>query len=313
MISIIIPIYNQEKYLRKCLDSLAAQTYPDLDILLVDDGSTDASPAICLEFQQKDPRFRYIRQPNGGVAVTRNTGIANIEGEWVGFVDPDDWTEPEMFAYLLDTAQRYQADAVCCGFQEADSENDPIDAAPVTEEAVTGCAGTEILLEENRIHSHLWNKLFRAELFDGICFEPGRIYEDYLVLHRVFLKARKIVLSDKVLYHYRQHPRSLLAVRTLQKGLDGCHAAWQRYTDLSERFPHRAAVLKKQFQYMVLSLLSDIRKAPVSELRTRGDALKTVRKQAAALKIQPQTWLEALFYRCYPVFFLVTIARGVIR
>lgn len=116
LLSIIIPVYNSEKYLKKCLDSVATQTYSQWECLLIDDGSTDHSPEICKSYSERDSRFKYLRKKNGGVADTRNYGLEQVQGEYVGVVDNDDMLHPMMYQYLIDKLESTNSEVSCCNY-----------------------------------------------------------------------------------------------------------------------------------------------------------------------------------------------------
>ncbi|GMO37902.1 MAG: hypothetical protein Ta2B_17610 [Termitinemataceae bacterium] len=120
VISVIIPVYNVEHYLRRCLDSVLAQTFTDFECILIDDGSPDKSPAICDEYAKKDSRFVVIHQANAGVSAARNAGLDIAQGEWITFVDSDDWIEPDMLRVLYQNAVKHQSDVSVCGVQRTD-------------------------------------------------------------------------------------------------------------------------------------------------------------------------------------------------
>lgn len=191
-ISVIIPIYNADAHLRRCLDSVAAQTHNHLEILLVNDGSTDKSGAICDEYCAKDPRFSVIHKENGGVSSARNTGLAAATGDFIGWVDADDEAEPDLFAYLLQLLQAHSADVAQCGaYMDGDILFAPAETALLTAQNAAFLS-----------HS-LWNKLYRREKLDGISFDPAlSIGEDCVFNAQVLTRAGTTVLGSEAKYHY---------------------------------------------------------------------------------------------------------------
>ncbi|MBP1613151.1 MAG: putative glycosyltransferase [Bacteroidetes bacterium] len=204
LISIIIPVYNIEDYLRKCLISIIEQTYRNLEIIIINDGSTDNTPIICDEFATHDNRIKVIHQKNNGLSYSRNVGLDNAHGVYIGFVDGDDWIEKDMYETLYNLIIQYKADiSICTHFSEfsdtteIDSNNDGIIQELNRDEAII------CLLQDTKIRNYLWEKLSKRELFNDIRFPTGKIFEDMAVQHKVFHNAQKVVLSSIPKYHYR--------------------------------------------------------------------------------------------------------------
>jgi len=311
MISIIVPIHNQEKYLKKCLDSIISQTYKNLEIILVIDNSNDDSLSICNEYAQIDNRICIIKVEYNDISSTRNAGVLNATGDIIGFVDPDDWIEEDMFEYLLKIKNYYDADIACCGKQEVLKEEDILKQPNKIEvEEMNGYHATEVLISENKIRSHLWNKIYDRKLFQGISFEEGRVYEDFLVMHKLFLKSKKVVFSNYIMYHYRQHPSSTLAKTNIKKKLDGCHAAKVRYTDLIELYPECRNLMIQRFQFNVLALLEEIKKTDFSENKKYIIEFNKIQQQYKKFNIHSSTLSEKIFISSPYVFiYLFTLKR----
>ena len=209
LISVIVPVYNVEPYLRRCVDSILAQTYENLEIILVDDGSTDRSSAICDEYADKDARVRVIHKENGGSSDARNAGISIAKGKWIGFVDSDDFIEPEMYQELLFASIRNNAEIACCGryiFSEKRTKAEHcFDHTRILSSSETMA---ELLLN-NATDESVWDKLFISDLFAGIHFPIGEINEDLPVLPVLFRKSRTIVHTGKPYYYYRTREGSI--------------------------------------------------------------------------------------------------------
>lgn len=200
-ISVIVPVYNAEKYIRRCLDSLLAQTFRDFEIILIDDGSPDGSGAICDGYSATDSRIRVIHQENKGVSLARQCGIDHARGEYTIHADPDDWVEPDLLGALYQAACRENADiAICDFFEEYPGRSAVRRQNPPSEPA--GCIKS-LLLET--MHSACWNKLVRKELYDrnGIRFPSGiSMWEDMATIPRLFYHARRTAYVPRPLYHY---------------------------------------------------------------------------------------------------------------
>ncbi len=207
LISIIVPVFKIENDLPRCIDSILAQTHRELEVILVDDGSPDSCGAICDSYAQKDSRVRVIHQQNGGVTRARFAGIRAATGQWVGFVDGDDFIEPDMYARLLDNARKYGADISHCGYQMVfPSRVDYYHNTGLLLE-LDRSAGLRELLNGTRVEPGLWNKLYRRELMDallqsGIDAMGIRINEDLLMNFTLFSAAESSVYEDFCPYHY---------------------------------------------------------------------------------------------------------------
>jgi glycosyltransferase involved in cell wall biosynthesis len=243
MISVIIPVYNVEPYLRKCLDSVLNQTYRDLEILIIDDGSTDGSGKICDEYKV-DERVKVFHTENRGLSAARNLGLDNATGDWIGFVDSDDWIEPDMNEVLIKRAEETGADVVECGFfieypnrrAEVNRQN----------QIMSGLEAVSNLLE-NKLYNAAWNKLWRRDCYKDIRFPEGRVYEDIATTYRVFYCAKRVCSIDIVLYHYVHRKASLTNTRNL-KNLDGYWRSHkERYEYLYNRLDQDSDRILKQY------------------------------------------------------------------
>lgn len=242
-ISVIVPVYKVEAYLRKCLDSIAGQTYPHLEIILVDDGSPDGCGRICDEYAAKDRRFRVIHKDNGGVASARNAGLAAATGKWIGWVDPDDWIEPEMFGVMLEHALVENADIVICGRQEQYPEQS-FSKGWVRQEELSGKQALALLLEDDLVRSYLWDKLWKRDLFDGVRIPELKVYEDMAVMHLMFMKAERVICLPESFYHHEYHRMSLSENPSLGSRIDFYNVVKQRYEDTKNVSPQAAEQLE---------------------------------------------------------------------
>lgn len=209
-ISIIIPIFNTERFLPACLESVCGQTLQALDIILLDDGSTDTSGRICDQFARRDPRIRVFHTENRGHYQARNIAIQEARkagSAYIGFVDSDDWVEPGMFEVLLRTATEADADIVECGFFEEYPGGTyqwlPSKGVYKTNDAL--CK-----LFEGKSHDYFWNKLWKISCFDLFPFPPVRAYADMIVTYRIYTKSKIVAAVDQPLYHYRQAAESIV-------------------------------------------------------------------------------------------------------
>ena len=187
LLSIIVPVYKVESYLPRCVDSILAQTVSDLELILVDDGSPDRCGAICDEYAARDSRVRVIHKENGGLSSARNAGIDIARGQWLGFVDSDDYITPDCYEKLLSCARRRNVKLVCAGrwdVSEKTVEMTP-GLCPEKEETVSGMELARRIFTWDHLDSAAWDKLYRAELFSDIRYPLGRVNEDTPVTYRL--------------------------------------------------------------------------------------------------------------------------------
>ncbi len=204
LVSIVVPIYKSEKYLEDCIQSILGQTYQNLEIFLVDDGSPDGCGKICDEYAAKDSRIFVIHKSNGGLSSARNAALAKMNGDYVAFVDGDDEIAPDMITYLLGAVQRYEAQIAVCGFTKCYIDGRKELDCAFSEETVY--VDTEVLVQflpDEYIGSQACNKLFAAQVFKDIQFPHGRVYEDIAIMHCVFARANKIVCLPEGKYYYK--------------------------------------------------------------------------------------------------------------
>lgn len=217
LISVIIPVYNAQTFLHKCVDSVRQQTYTNLEILLVDDGSTDGSGALCDEYAKADERIRVIHQPNGGVSAARNAGIKKARGAYISFVDNDDWVAPTFLETLWNMLQKYDAPVSVVGHWKVHADRTvPCYNLPkhIPETLISAQEHFDKQHSLRMIRAPYGNympdKLFKASLFEHVLFPEGKIYEDIWVLYRLFQKINKIAVYNTPLYYYnRQNDHSL--------------------------------------------------------------------------------------------------------
>lgn len=218
-ISIIVPAYNVEKFINECLESVCNQTFTDLEIILINDGSTDKTPEICDSWARKDDRIRLFHQENKGLAQTRNIGVSLATSPYIGFVDSDDYIEQDMFEQLFSVLQKYNVDIVVCGvFIDHPHKTRKTDKGG--RRKVSKREAMYKLLYDARWHSFCCNKLYKRGAWNGIPFPTGKLFEDFAVMHKVFDKGNLFAHTGSVLYHYRQHEQSIGHKASPKKAID---------------------------------------------------------------------------------------------
>ena len=233
MVSVIVPVYKVEKYLAKCIDSIINQTYRNIEIILVDDGSPDNCGRICDLYESENRNIRVIHKQNGGLSEARNAGIEIAKGTFILFVDSDDWIEPGMVEHLVQLLQTHNADISVCGYFE-DSESAIYTITDVEDELYIYGSGTEAVKALNynggKIGTVAWNKLYRSELFTDFRFDVGRLNEDVFIMPKLFYSANCVVVSTQKLYHYIvSRPDSIMNKALSEKNLDVADAFYSNY------------------------------------------------------------------------------------
>lgn len=225
-ISVIIPVYKVEPYLDACVSSVVGQTFSDLEILLVDDGSPDRCPELCDTWAQKDPRVRVIHQENGGLSAARNTGIEAAKGEFLAFVDSDDMLEPDALRRAWEAQQACQADLVIFNLVYVDEHNHPLPAPDFSgfrDEVLTADEVWQryfALAEQKIYYVVAWNKLYRRELFKTLRYAPGKRYEDQFLLPGLLAQCKTVACLRYVGYRYAQRGGSIMAQGSSRNYLD---------------------------------------------------------------------------------------------
>ena len=316
LISVIIPMYNGAKYLHKCVDSLLAQTYTNLEIILVDDGSTDESVQMCDELAQREQRIRVIHQANGGISVARNTGIKAAKGEYISFIDVDDWVAPIFIETLWKAVRKYQAPIVAVGRYEVlasktihknilpNNEKEKLISTPAP--VFTAQQAVEMTL--SLASGCVTNRLFHRSLFKQILFPVGLFSEDNWMLYRLFQQVNKVAVCNVPLYYYNQtnensisHGKFNMRMLDYFKVTDEFLVCAQQAKDT--RLLHkvqraRLAVICGTFKRIMLSDFND--------QNVIKPLLRELRRNLWVLLLNPRPLLATAFCVCCAINFQLT-------
>lgn len=208
LVSIIVPVYNVEMYLEKCVESLINQTYKNIEILLIDDGSKDASSILCDKIAEKDSRIQVVHKENGGLSDARNVGIQMAKGKYLGFVDSDDWVNINMFESLVMACEQKKTQIAVCGMMRVYRNREDAFTPPFSETLTQEKALTELFKGE-KFGDQACTKIYRKELFKDIEYPKGKQFEDIYTTYKLFLKADRVAVIDQPLYYYRQRKSSI--------------------------------------------------------------------------------------------------------
>lgn len=245
LLSIIVPVYKVEDYLCRCLDSILAQTYENFELILVDDGSPDGCGAICDRYAQQDPRVKVIHKENGGVSSARNAGLAQAKGEWIGWVDPDDWVDEDMYAYLMTAVLEEGADVAVCGRIE-EYEDHTRERGWEERRVLDREEAMHYLLLNDDMQNLLWDKVWKRSIFDGLQFWQRRTYEDIAIMHQLFERCQRMVCLPEAKYHYFQRPTSIVSDQSLGNKINHYAAARLRREQMWDTWPQFRDLLEAQ-------------------------------------------------------------------
>ena len=235
LVSIVVPIYNVEEFLEQCIKSIINQTYNNLQIILVDDGSKDNSGKLCDQYAEKDNRIEVIHKSNGGLSDARNKGISKAKGKYIVFIDSDDYIESKYIELLYKAIIANNVKISQCGIKEISQENELIikegyenkqikNFRQIMTDTYSGKWGNTVV----------WNKMYLKELFDDIKFPKGKIHEDEFTTYKIFYMAENIAIIDKFLYNYRQNRESITRKKFNLKRLDILEALEERIVFLNK-------------------------------------------------------------------------------
>lgn len=252
LLSVIVPVYNVENYLSLCIGSLADQTYANLEVLLVDDGSTDGSGAICDQWAARDSRIRVIHKENGGAGVARNLAMDLAAGELITFADSDDYVLPDMYAHLY-SLMGEDADIAECGYLLFSGQELPrADAGDGNPRSYSPEEAMGLHIRDEIFQQTIWNKLYRREVLEGLRFPVGNLIDDEFFTYRAIGNARKLVHSDRRLYGYRQQAGSVMHRPYSLKRLQGLDAKLQRLDYLTREMPNLVEEGKRDLLFSCL-------------------------------------------------------------
>ncbi len=310
LISVIVPVYKVEDYLLPCIDSILAQTYQNLEIILVDDGSPDNCGKICDEYAKKDKRIVVLHKENGGLSDARNAGLDICKGEYISFVDSDDLIHHQFIEKLYENIITSDADLVYCAVTKFLNKEDIYSAI----DTHVHCSNTvvfdkpaifdELLFEHLSFYEHVvaWNKLYKRKLWDVLRYPKGRIHEDEFVIHHIFDLCEKVIFIDSHLYFYRQRQDSIMfATRTVKQILDK-YAAFEDRKDFFKKKHIKHTILNERQKFTLWDTVIIIRRSPLKDIEKFRNILKD--------DLPVKTKVKLLLKRYTPSFFHFIIRIG---
>lgn len=230
LVSVIVPIYNVEKYLVECIESIINQTYRNLQIILVNDGSTDSSYEICKKYLELDTRIILVDKANGGSASAKNEGLKTAKGDYIAFVDSDDFIEPDMIEYMVNTIKKYNSDIIQCSFTNLYKNTEKFRQDKIVEQKITSKEFLELFLTKWD-SSLFWNKLFKRDVIENVFFREGRCIDDEFFTYKCVINSKNIVTSNKIVYNYRMRKSGVMKSESSKKQIlkDRIDYLYERY------------------------------------------------------------------------------------
>lgn len=284
LITVIVPVYNVEKYLKKCVDSIIGQTYRNLEIILVDDGSRDTSGSICDEYAKQDNRIIVIHKENGGMSDARNAALDIAKGDCITCVDSDDYLEPDYIQYLYTLLVKNEADISICAFKKVYNGSEKLDNLQDTVKNYNDKEALEELLYQKRITPGPWCKLYKSKLFDNIRYPVGLYYEDLAVIYRLILCCKKITIGRQQKYYYRQRHNSIMN------------------EEFNVKKMHRIQVVNEMKQY-IDTRYPDLKMATSTRCFIAGiQVYREIPKDRKYTKYLEEAWQQIAKYRSETVF-----------
>lgn len=317
LISVIVPIYNVEKYIRKCIDSIIKQEYKNLEIILVDDGSPDKCGEICDEYAKIDERIKVVHKANGGLSDARNVGIKCSNGEYIGFVDSDDYIEKDMYKVLFFNMLQHNADISICKYRKIyeNKKSKKIIYDNIDVKVFDGEEKIKELLLGKNISDHAMNKLYKKNVFNNVEFRKGYKFEDIDIMYKLFENSDRIVLTEYIGYNYLQRENSIINSMDTRATLDLIEVVKDRYNYyknnkmLSEINKFRRAKFAYRYHILMARIKSheydsNIMKNEYTFFKT---SYKIIKKNDMESKFYDKILMKVLFIDRHMFYILINI------
>ena len=302
-ISIILPVYNSAKYLEKCLNSVINQTYGDFELIVVNDGSTDSSQQIIDEFTTKDDRIKSFIIKNHGQSYARNYALKYVTGNFITFIDSDDYYSKDFLKIMIKNITKYRADVVVCNFYKVNNGNKNVFYKKENEIIEFDSDLLDVLFRQKYFQTHMWNKLYKAKLFENVRFPEDRIYEDLYVNFNIFKKSKKIVFDSTPLYNYVYNSDSSLNQGFSVKKLDFLYVCSEIQNDLEKDGLKTEGICQLR-RYLYICTCNLLAHQNVDEFKTEfNDMRRFIRKNLGKIvldKYKLKYKLAAIFLALFP-------------
>lgn len=281
LISVIVPVYKVEAFLNQCVESIINQTYHNIEIILVDDGSPDQCPDICDKWAECDSRVKVVHKENGGLSEARNVGMKVASGEYIGFVDGDDWISNNMYELLYEQMIDNSCDIVACGVQMTNDDGTPTQMLTTATNGVFNkTQSMAALIEESDLKQPVWYKLYKKSVVESIPFRVGKYHEDVFWSYQVVGKAEKVVIVNTPCYFYRQRSNSIMAEKYSLKRMDALEAKALRQKYIEQKLPELSSMAKCNLLFSCIYHMQMVIKYLNGEEKNLAiDKIWTIKKQ----------------------------------
>jgi glycosyltransferase involved in cell wall biosynthesis len=311
LISVIVPVYNAEKYLPKCIESIQNQTYRNLEIILVNDGSTDNSLAICYQYSEKDKRIIVITQENKGVSSARNSGLDIATGDYIGFVDSDDYIAPDMYEQLLSACLENDADISECGYYIVSESDKIISSSSLKNGIVDGKyeSSKAYVLRENTTPL-VWNKLYRRRILERVKYSNFRYADDVWFNSRAFYECqRKITISECYYYHLR-HKKSTMNAPFKAEKLEMIEAAKDVYEFYKTRFEDLCPYAVLYIVWAIIAIYNNLKETAPPDIQKKCEPILVKEFKNYYKLIKGEAYESIKFRNPHIAYFLFNISPG---
>lgn len=305
LISIIVPVYNVERYLERCVDSIINQTYFNCEIILIDDGSTDNSARICDEYKERDSRILVIHKKNGGLSDARNKGIDIAKGKYITFIDSDDFVAEDYLEFLYDLLLSAKADVSVCLYQKYDKVSDIKKKQGIKKEE-TVFSGEEAVIDlcyQKNIPNSAWGKLYKRSLFENIRYPRNRLYEDLGTTYKILVQCTRVSFSSQKKYYYYQRVGSIMNKKFSESNMDRIIVSKELLNTLGRR---NTVLYKAAVSRFFISNIQVLRELPLknqnfnSDLQIIKKNIKKYRKTVLMDKSAKKINRIIAIFSCFP-------------
>lgn len=307
LISVIVPVYNVEKYIHRCVDSILAQTYTNLEIILVDDGSPDNCPAICDEYAKKDSRIKVIHKENSGLSSARNAGLDIATGDYIGFIDSDDYIASDMYKKLYKSIIENDSDMAICNYEFVNEQGKSLNNNMPVPNGVYSAKEALAFLQIDNYGAFVsaCNRLFSKNLFDNFRFPIGKLNEDNFTAYQLIYRCGNIVMLSEPLYSYLQHSDSIMHQKITIRRFDELQALIEKKIFYEQNgFDSYIKPSELQILYIYRQLRVQIKNVNQEE-KFLLDEYDSLAKSIYKDNLKTCSWKDHLFFKCYPLYKLI--------
>jgi glycosyltransferase involved in cell wall biosynthesis len=291
LVTVIVPVYKVEPYLRRCLDSIVNQTYKNLEIILIDDGSPDNCGVICDEYAEIDKRIKVIHKKNGGLSSARNVGLDVFKGEYVSFVDSDDVVSLDMIEYLYDLLSDNNAEISVCLHEIVRDNHRWISFKNVNNQTVTPKECIKKLLYNDGVDTSAWAKLYKASLFNNVRYPQGKLFEDIATTYKLFFNANRIALGNEAKYSYILRNSSIVGSSFNEKKLDLLEMTDEMGRNVLNVYPDLSKAVLRRRVYARFSTLNQLARC-VDRKKEKNCIIKFIKDNTREILLNNEVCLK---------------------